>query len=129
MKVSVCVEVALDSPTSEASSGGVRSELSMNTGERFRPGTCARYSTSRVSPPPGARVCGTGGATAKRNSPSVLPAPMTAEFTVTGLLQPFITLIWRVEAGQAGLTIPKSRKPGLAERQLEPVVAVMGMEI
>ena len=68
----------------------------------------ARYSTSSVRPAPGASVRGTGGARAKRNSPSVLPAPMVAELMVTGVPQPFTTAICRVEAGQAGLAMPKS---------------------
>src|SRR5690242_7490577 len=101
----------------------------MYSGERFSPGTRPRYSTSSVSPDPGASVWGTGGATEKRNSPSVLPAPMTAEFTVTAVEQLFTTLICWVSAGQAGLAEPKSTYPGLAIRQVLPTEALSGKEI
>ena len=54
---------------------------------------------------------------------------MTAELIVTGLLQPFTTAIWRVEAGHAGLAMPKSTYPGVADRQLAPVWARIGTEM
>jgi hypothetical protein len=54
---------------------------------------------------------------------------MIAEFTVTGVEQPFTTLICRLSAGQAGLAEPKSTYPGLVVRQVLPTDAVSGRVI